>query len=218
MSAYTSNKHLFVPKALQSSALAGDSPLVSEAKPIPGLLTLHIRQGDFREHCVNLEEWGAVFAGFNSFPELQDRLFPEGGYKTREDRKEGYRKHCFPSIEDIVAKVRQVRKDTRDYAKVAASESRSSAKWGSTAQYTELRRIYVMTNAPKDWLEELKRALHQDTDGEEQWEAIHTSRDLVLSWEQKYVAQALDMYVATRSQAFIGNGVSITCCFDFLSG
>ncbi|THV07951.1 hypothetical protein K435DRAFT_772286 [Dendrothele bispora CBS 962.96] len=210
MAAFESNKHLFTPVfrrffffSSSSSLDKGDSPIVSEAQPISGLLTLHIRRGDFEHHCGNLEEWGAVFSGFSSFPEMPDKLFPEGGYKTRQERKDGYRRHCYPSISEIVEQVRRVRKDARDhhYADTHASES----------DYSELKRIYVMSNAPKEWLEELKRALFRDaaiTPGEEPWEAIHTSRDLVLTWEQKHVAQALDMYVAERSQTFIGNGFS----------
>jgi hypothetical protein len=36
-----------------------------------------------------------------------------------------------------------------------------------------------------------------------------TSRDLSLSWEQKPISQALDMYVAQRAQAFVGNGLGV---------
>ena len=34
------------------------------------------------------------------------------------------------------------------------------------------------------------------------------SRDVKLSWEQKYVAQAVDMLIGQRAQVLIGNGVS----------
>ena len=36
---------------------------------------------------------------------------------------------------------------------------------------------------------------------------ITTSRDLVLTWEQKYISQAVDMAIAQRAQMFIGVGV-----------
>ena len=62
-----------------------------------------------------------------------------------------------------------------------------------------------MTNGKREWLDELKSKL-----GElKQWESVHTSRDLHLSWEQKFVAQAVDMLVAQRAEVYIGNGVSI---------
>lgn len=38
------------------------------------------------------------------------------------------------------------------------------------------------------------------------WDAITTSRDLALTWEQKGVAQAVDMYIATRAGCLSGMG------------
>lgn len=67
-----------------------------------------------------------------------------------------------------------------------------------------LRNVYVMTNASPAWLEELKVALRKTYD----WDQIASSRDLKLSWEQKYVAQTVDMMIGQRAQVFIGNGVS----------
>ncbi|KAE9407676.1 hypothetical protein BT96DRAFT_933108 [Gymnopus androsaceus JB14] len=40
---------------------------------IPGLLVLHIRRGDFADHCINLVQWGSSFNGFNSFDDLRER-------------------------------------------------------------------------------------------------------------------------------------------------
>ena len=68
-----------------------------------------------------------------------------------------------------------------------------------------LRKVYIMTNGKGSWLAELRAALLNGG----QWE-VSTSRDLSLSWEQKPISQALDMYVAQRAQAFVGNGVSVS--------
>ncbi|THV05823.1 hypothetical protein K435DRAFT_789854 [Dendrothele bispora CBS 962.96] len=166
----------------------GDAISLSEAKPIPGLLTLHIRQGDYKDHCVHLSKWSSTFTGFNSFPDIPDKFdVPAGGFsESEEERKEIYAPRCYPSIEDIVKKVRQVSRETKGPV--------------------PLRRIFVMSNAPREWLQELKVALMKDV--ALPWEAIYTSRDLKLTWEQKYIAQAVDMYIATRSQVFVGNGFS----------
>ena len=67
-----------------------------------------------------------------------------------------------------------------------------------------LRDIYIMTNGPQDWVTELKDILRKS--GE--WGRIASSRDLTLSWEQKYVGQAVDMLIGQRAQVMIGNGVS----------
>jgi hypothetical protein len=85
-----------------------------------------------------------------------------------------------------------------------------------------LKRIYIMTNGDRQLLEELKQALmddaehsklsngetHRDWEFDWTWEGISTSRDLELGWEETRVSQALDMYIAQRSELFIGNGVS----------
>lgn len=68
-----------------------------------------------------------------------------------------------------------------------------------------LRKVFIMTNAPREWIQELKEAFQKV--GE--WEYIVSSRDLELNWEQKYVAQAVDMYIGQRAQVFVGNGVSV---------
>ena len=60
-----------------------------------------------------------------------------------------------------------------------------------------------MSNGDAAWLEELKGALRAGGG----WERIASSRDLVLTPEQKYVSQTLDMLVGQRAQVLIGNGV-----------
>lgn len=124
------------------------------------------------------------------------------------DREANYLSRCYPSISGIVQRVREVR-------------------W----EYPRLRRVYVMTNGPGEWVGELKKELMRDSEGHEgmfaemdreerrrlrekegksrdgdeeeaeeeeeedresvgPWEAVFSSRDLVLDWEQKYVAQS----------------------------
>jgi hypothetical protein len=94
-------------------------------------------------------------------------------------------KHCFPTIQQIVDKVTEVQK---------VSEG--------------LRNVYVMTNGGSSWLEELMAALKKV----HKWDQIASSRDLKLNWEQKYVAQTVDMMIGQRAQVFIGNGVRGLLC------
>ena len=64
-----------------------------------------------------------------------------------------------------------------------------------------------MTNGKAPYIANLKRALWDAAPGE--WDSISSSRDLALNWEQKFVAQAVDVLVAQRAQVLIGNGVSL---------
>ncbi|KAJ7155891.1 hypothetical protein C8R46DRAFT_1041213 [Mycena filopes] len=195
---------------------------------VPGLLALHVRRGDFAAHCTHLANWGAEFNAFNSFGRLYPRPeWANGTYETGEEeegrglegpwgeeerfvRPEGggwgsttpanhalYLRRCFPSIPQIVERVRTV------------FEARTRRRLGW---------IYVMTNAEPRWLRELEAALRAawvdvgvgvaNPRRPRTWDGISMSHDLVLTWEQQYVAQALDMYIATRAEVFIGNGFS----------
>lgn len=161
------------------------SPAPSTAREDPhalldGLLALHLRRGDFLEHCENLGHWGADFNAFNRFDDFPDPwIKPEG---SDEERMAVYMRRCLPTIEQIVEKVEAVR----------ASPAGSG-----------LKNVYIMTNGDHEWLKNLKHALFAS----HTWEHVATSRDLTLTWEQKFVSQTMDMLVGERAQVFIGNGV-----------
>jgi len=102
----------------------------------------------------------------------------DDGYGTTSDENiRYYFKHCYPAIRQIVQKVTRVRVESEQ----------------------PLTHIYIITNSPVTWADELKVALGKSGD----WDQIKSSRDLDLNWEQKFVAQALDM---------IGNGVRAAPC------
>lgn len=78
----------------------------------------------------------------------------------------------------------------------------------STNVGRDLRSVYIMTNGDTRWLAQLKFALRRV----HTWNTIATSRDLNLTWEQKFVSQSMDMMVGERAQVYIGNGVSSSFC------
>ncbi|KAH9178049.1 hypothetical protein EDB89DRAFT_1300648 [Lactarius sanguifluus] len=165
----------------------------SHPTPLSGLLALHIRRGDYVDHCMQIANWSARFMGFNEFPGLPDRFdppeVPSAGNAPPEELVR-YRAHCFPDIAQIVARVREVR--------------------AGLLHATPLSRVYVLTNGRPEWLAELKEALQKDarSEGLDEWAHIGTSRDLRLSREQQHNAQAMDMAVAQRAEVFLGNGFS----------
>jgi len=185
------NAHIIHP-ALSSATPASFMPS-SNPEPLTGLLTLHIRRGDYGEHCTALSNWGSVYMGFNGFPGLPDKFPPAAvgsqGNEQAEDASR-YAIHCFPDIEQIVSRVREVRVEL--------------------LLTTRLTRVYMMTNGRPKWVRELKDALQEDArrEGMGEWEHIGTSRDLRLTREQRHNSQALDIAVAQRAEVFIGNGFS----------
>jgi len=184
-SAFNANIRLFQPHSWLPAFFSRTADLAASESdaPFPGLLVLHIRKGDFEDHCYHLANWASGWNGFNSFPSLPDKFTPPpggGGGSTTPENLDIYLKHCIPTVQQIVDKVTEVR---------SVSEG--------------LKNVYVMTNAPIPWLKELKVALSKT----HKWNRIASSRDLKLNWEQKYVAQTVDMMIGQRAQVFIGNGV-----------
>ncbi|KAJ7789194.1 hypothetical protein B0H14DRAFT_2945210 [Mycena olivaceomarginata] len=172
---YDNIKYFAPVSSLDGAPLLTETPIA----PLKGLLALHIRRGDYENWCNNAYSNAMSFTGFNSFPELPDKYTPPKIDHTQKT-SEVVRKHCLPTISEVVEKV-------------------------LAANTPQITRVYVMTNAARPWLAELKAALsaaHNWVDG------IGTSRDLQLSWEGKFVAEAVDMYVGQRAEKFIGNGFS----------
>lgn len=206
LEAFAHNAHLFgatttsfrfLPSYLRPSSppptpteLHNVAPLLPAPKvdPIPGLLVLHVRRGDFVEHCANLAGWESDWNGFNKFAALPDKFrVPHNDGEVTEANMQYYLERCFPSIERMMARVREVLRDQQK-------------TYGDTRA---LKRVYIMTNGEEAWLNALKAALA----GVHAWDSVTSSRDLELSWEAKPVAQAMDMLVGQRAQVFIGNGV-----------
>lgn len=153
---------------------------------IDGLLVLHLRRGDYEQHCDHLAKWSSTFLAFNALPQLEQFDPPPGGDwgENIPENYEIYHEHCFPTIEQIIKRIKEVQQS-------------EAAK--------NLENVYIMTNGAVEWVQELKDAL-KDVGG---FKHVSSSRDLVLSWEQKYVAQAMDMLVGQRAEVFIGNGVRL---------
>ncbi|RDB29870.1 hypothetical protein Hypma_013959 [Hypsizygus marmoreus] len=151
---------------------------ISSKTTLSGLVALHLRRGDYRRHCPRLAGWESRYNGLNQFPTLPDRFDPEP-YKG-DAHMAYYMEHCLPTVEQIVERLRAVRKENPG-----------------------LRRVYVLTNAWGWWLNGLKGALQKDG-----WDDLTSSLDIKLDSAQTYVAMAVDMAIAEKAEVFVGNGFS----------
>lgn len=177
--AFEANRGVIFPPALYWPE--GRDSRVNET--MAGLLAIHVRRGDFLAHCRFLASRNSDWNVFNSFPELPDKYDKvHSDPRLSPENHKAYMDHCYPSVERIVEKVKTVREESRE----------------------PLEYLYIMTNGDASWVSDLKVAL-RELGG---WKHIGSALDLSLTWEQKFVAQALDMLVAQRAQVFIGNGVS----------
>ncbi|KAL6307747.1 hypothetical protein BKA93DRAFT_727123 [Sparassis latifolia] len=182
--AFDVNRLVFAPFNRKAPYLTG-APFTTSAEryaPLPGLLALHIRRGDFKQHCHDLAEWRSSYTGYNSFPDLPDK-FVVPTDPTTEARLPLYLQNCYPTIREIVQRVQEVR---------------------ATPAGRGLMYIYIMTNGDTAWVDQLKRALRATG----VWANIASSRDLVVNHEERYVKHAVDMLIGQRAQVFVGNGFS----------
>ena len=162
---------------------------------VPDLMAVHIRRGDYIDHCHHLANWSSSFMGWAQAPGAHDAFVPPtgggAGWNTPENTAV-YMRHCFPKIPEIVSRVGEVKRDWETRTDRPRYEPR-------------LKRLYIMTNGKAEWVAELKDKLMEA--GE--WDIVFSSRDMSLTPEQKYVGQAVDMAIAERAAVFIGNGVSL---------
>ncbi|KAF8995707.1 hypothetical protein BDQ17DRAFT_1365342 [Cyathus striatus] len=154
--------------------------VLDQDTPLEGLVAIHLRRGDYSRHCVNLKNWGANWMGLNSFPEFIDKFNPPAEEPDSNLRLEYYLKRCFPAREQIVQRLREIRKDN-----------------------PSLRRVYLLSNGWGWWLNELSKELKQDG-----WEDVANTNQLRLDNEQFWVSGAVDMAIAERAEVLLGNGFS----------
>ncbi|PBK95702.1 hypothetical protein ARMGADRAFT_924955 [Armillaria gallica] len=172
------NEYLFLPK--------GPRPLhPASHNPYERMLAMHLRRGDYEGSCRHFSKYSSTFYGWNQLEFLPDRFTVPPGEEGPE-RDAVYLSRCFPTVEDVIRKVRLARGEYLQETGMA------------------LDVMYLLTNEKGQWLDELREALRV-----EGWNTIRTSRDLVWdSAEQKELSMAVDMDIARQAAVFVGNGWS----------
>ncbi|KAJ7605969.1 hypothetical protein DFH06DRAFT_1150280 [Mycena polygramma] len=157
--------------------------ILAPSPAIHGLLGIHVRRGDYEEHCKRLADWGSDYNAWNLFgrpdirttaptyPQLPDHITVPDGMS----RHEAVRPHCWPTQAEIVQRVRQVR---------------AAAASGEAFPAQNLRTLYIATNGKPQWVAGLVALLREDG-GEDEFA----------------VAQAVDSAVLMSAETFIGVGV-----------
>ncbi|KAF7357420.1 hypothetical protein MSAN_01338000 [Mycena sanguinolenta] len=181
-SAIDRNEYLFVPR--------GPRP----AHPAPRdvfarMLAIHLRRGDYIEHCKKLADWGSTFYSWAQLPQVLDQFTPLPGDDPA--RLDTVLSHCLPTSAQIVKKIRDTREE---YVKAGSGRV--------------LDVLYLLTNEHGEWLDELKGELAKAG-----WHTIVTTRDLKLDPEQEEVSMAVDMQFARQAAVFVGNGVRVSLFF-----
>ncbi|KIJ56441.1 hypothetical protein M422DRAFT_150501 [Sphaerobolus stellatus SS14] len=153
-------------------------------------LAIHVRRGDFDEHCINMATWAPGYNSWNLIPSLRDKYSRPPLDLNAPEHKElldEFMRHCWPDMQDIVERVKDI-------------------KVQYEIQGGKIDGIYVMTNGKDPWLGELKSILITGVSGIKR---VMASRDITLETPpEKLASQAVDMEVAARAGLFLGNGFS----------
>ncbi|KAF8517472.1 hypothetical protein JB92DRAFT_2176549 [Gautieria morchelliformis] len=81
------------------------------ALPTARLPAVHLRRGDFEQHCAGLELDSAGWQGINEADGLMDRYTPPlGGLQDPADHTD-FARHCWLSIDGVMQHVRRVREE-----------------------------------------------------------------------------------------------------------
>ncbi|KAK7053527.1 hypothetical protein R3P38DRAFT_2850795 [Favolaschia claudopus] len=174
--AVESNADLFIPRGPRP-------PHPMPRDPFKRMIALHLRRGDYENHCRWLEYINSKFYSWSLFPHLPDRYTPEPDAPGKAER---FLARCWPDVEAVANKIEAAR---RDYLALL-----------KTPEPIDV--VYILTNEKSGWIDEVKNALKRNG-----W-TVATSRDLVLDSEQTEVSMTVDMEIARRAEVFIGNGWS----------
>ena len=161
--------------------------------PYERVLAIHLRRGDYKDHCLHLAKWNSSYHSWNQLPFLPDRFINPEAYEPGKNTPEGnahYQKHCYPEDDMILDKIRKSREE---YIRAARP-----------GEYRVLDTVFLLSNDPTSWLDRLKTNLMKSD-----WDKVVTTKDLVLDQEQKDVGLAVDMEFAIKAAVFVGNGVSL---------
>ncbi|KAJ7473630.1 hypothetical protein B0H11DRAFT_1728982 [Mycena galericulata] len=176
------NLYQFVPRGPRP-------PHLTPYDPFHRMLAMHLRRGDFEQHCREMASRNTVFYGWSLFAYLPDRYLAEPDAPEHVER---FLKRCWPDVVGVVEKAAQAR---RDYLAHVPG-------LGGEVGHPTLDVMYLLTNERSKWIDQLKIALRKDG-----W-TVATSQDLVLDTEQTDVSMAVDMEIARRAEVFVGNGWS----------
>ncbi|KAG8888710.1 hypothetical protein FRB98_006967 [Tulasnella sp. 332] len=156
---------------------------------ISGVVAIHLRRGDFLEHCKNLAGWRTMYNSWNTFDGFRDR-FPsrvEVGRMDNETRLRLYMEHCLPTVQQMVDRLKAVRSEWIE----------------GHPEADALKRVYVMTNAEAAYRSELSEKLRADG-----WDGVTMSVDLEVRKAETEVVLTADMMIGQLAEVFVGNGFS----------
>ncbi|KAL7421402.1 hypothetical protein Q5752_004287 [Cryptotrichosporon argae] len=148
------------------------------------VLALHLRRGDgWQATCDEKGARAAPLVGWNKLPNLPgNENVPPPADMVAATRLGMYRAKCDPSVLEIIARARRMRKN-----------------------HPLLRAVYILTDADAAWADEMRMWM-----ASEGWDKVFVGNQDLYGDDDAEVGVAVDMEVARRAGVFVGNGFSTT--------
>ena len=191
---------------------------------ISKLVAVHIRRGDYEDHCQTLSKEGLQFNSWDMLGtySTKDPTPPHGLDPMIYPIDPRFINETFPALPDTLysppysTAFPHDQHGRVDPAELSREQLYKLHCWPNlTAILNKLRdvkdlhpgleEVYVMTNGTPEFVEGLKHLLYEGG-----WRSVKSSLDLKLTDAAIAVSQAVDMAVATWAEVFVGNGVGLS--------
>lgn len=190
---------------------------------ISKFVAVHIRRGDYENHCQILSREGIQFNSWDMLGtySTQDPKPPYGLDPKMYPIDIRFINNTFPALPDTLYSPPFSTSFPHDQngrvnpADLSREQLYKLHCWPNlTAIISKLRHVrdlhpgleevYLMTNGTPDFVDGLKHLLYEGG-----WRSVKSSLDLKLTDAAVAVSQAVDMALATWAEVFVGNGVGL---------
>ncbi|KAJ7188296.1 hypothetical protein C8R46DRAFT_1054296 [Mycena filopes] len=152
--------------------------MVERARPREPYMALHLRRGDFEEHCRGLAASQIGFTTWATLPELTDSIHPPA---LDSHNYTSILNHCYPSLRRILDAIDSQARANPDIRMLHVLHD---GAWDHPTVYLQYHKLEAAVKSPE-------RTLRAGwTGGESDW------------------AVAVDVELAIQARVFIGNGYS----------
>ncbi|KAJ7725844.1 hypothetical protein DFH07DRAFT_896786 [Mycena maculata] len=175
------------------SAYISDMTVRARPTAIEPYMALHLRRGDFEDHCRGLASTQTGFTTWATLPELGGAVFPPSLDPTNST---SVIEHCYPTLQRILDAVDS---QARANPHISSLHVLHDGAWDHPTVYLQCYKLEAAVKSPErilraGWVGPMKVVTHSGTlpvrRGESDW------------------AVAVDVELAVKAQVFIGNGYS----------
>ncbi|KAF8971133.1 hypothetical protein BDZ97DRAFT_1341378 [Flammula alnicola] len=169
-------------------------PRSDSTAPGGSYMALHLRRGDFEDHCKYLAETRQGFTTWATLPLLEPAILPP---KLDIYNATTVMDHCYPSLRRILSAISY---QARDRPHLRTLHVLHDGAWDHPTVYLQFYKLAeALTNS--DW------AQQQGWKGGPMLRVTH-SAEVPIKWGERDLSVCVDVELASRAEVFIGNGYS----------